>query len=417
MTLEELKTRHSAKVKEARKLLDTITDEMPDTQARAIETQVEVCIAEADDLQGQIDDAKEEQRNHTEETRQIGVDVVARGSDGSAAHVPEVRTVGLKPEERLADWVEREQPRSEFADLELGAYLRAMTLGAKTNMEKRALSEGSDSAGGYTVPTNLSARLIDLLRAESVVSRAGAVTVPLTSDQNVIAKLASDPVPAWRSENAAIAESDPTFASVTLTPRSLAVMVKVSRELLQDSLNLERELPRIMAVAMAKEWDRVALLGSGTAPEPEGVANATGIGTDALSGALTTYAPFNTARTAIKTANANPTAFILHPRDEGTMAGLTASDGQPLMAPAKVSEIPWLTTTAIPTDGGGGSDESTIFCGDFRHMMLGMRSQIQIEVIREAFAANHQYAFIAHFRGDVALQHPAAFHTTTAVQG
>ncbi|SDK98167.1 phage major capsid protein [Aliiruegeria lutimaris] len=413
MNIQQLQTERRAKLREARALSRKMTAGTPEMEARQIEQEFDIVMTEVDEIDAQL----EEQRDAAPAAPAIGVDVTARGSDGGVTDVPEVRTVGLKPEQRMADWINREQPRSEYADLELGAYFRSMVNGAHTDLEKRALTEGTDSAGGYTVPANLSARLIDLLRSESVVNRAGAVTVPLTSDQNVIAKLATDPVPAWRSENAAIAESDPTFSSVTLTPRSLAVMIKVSRELLADSLNLERELPRIMAVAMAKEWDRVALLGSGTAPEPEGVANATGIGTAALSGALTSYAPFITARTAIKTANANPTAYILHPRDEGTLAGLTASDSQPLMAPKAVEQIPMLTTTAIPTNGGTGTDESTIFCGDFRHLILGMRAQIQVEVIREAYAANHQYAFIAHFRGDVALAQPAAFHTTTAVQG
>ena len=42
----------------------------------------------------------------------------------------------------------------------------------------------------------------------------------------------------------------------------MAVMTKISRELFEDSLNLESELPRILTVAMAKEMDRIALLGS-----------------------------------------------------------------------------------------------------------------------------------------------------------
>ena len=135
--------------------------------------------------------------------------------------------------------------------------------------------------------------MIDKLRAESVMVAAGARTVPLTSDNLSIAKLATDPTPAFRAENAAIAESDPTFSSVTLTPRSLAVMTKVSRELFEDSLNLESELPRILSVAMAKEMDRIGLLGSGSAPEPRGIANQSGIGTTALDAALTSYAPLS----------------------------------------------------------------------------------------------------------------------------
>ena len=145
----------------------------------------------------------------------------------------------------MADWARREyhQDAETYRGLSAGRFLRAMVLGATNDLERRALAGGTDSAGGFTVPTVLSAELIDLMRAASVASRAGARTVPLTSDLNVVARLATDPTPAWRQENAAITEADPTFDAVTFTPQSLAVLVKVSRELLEDSINLETELP------------------------------------------------------------------------------------------------------------------------------------------------------------------------------
>ncbi len=62
---------------------------------------------------------------------------------------------------------------------------------------------------------------------------------------------------------------------------------------------------------------------------------------------------------------------------------VTATDNQPLMAPKPFEAIRMLTTTAIPTDGGAGSDESTIFMGNFNHLLIGIRSDIRIEVLKE----------------------------------
>jgi HK97 family phage major capsid protein len=318
----------------------------------------------------------------------------------------------------MSTWAAARKPDDEMATLSTGRYLRSMILGAETDVERRALAEGSDSAGGFTVPTILSARLIDALRAESVVTQAGAQMLPLTSDAQSIAAVATDPVPAWRSENATVAESGPTFRSVPMAPKSLAVMTRVSRELFEDSLNLESELPRILAAAMAVELDRVALLGSGSDPEPLGVANTAGIGTTAHDAALTAFAPLVTARTGILAANAGPvTAFIAHPRDEGELTGFVASDGQPLNAPGAVSAIPMLTTTSIPIDGGAGSDESVIFAGNFGHLLIGMRSEIRVEILRERFTDSHQFAIVAHLRADIAVEHAKAFHAITGVQG
>jgi HK97 family phage major capsid protein len=418
MTIEQMKAEHRAKVKEARGLYRKITDDTTDAEARKIEAQFNAAMLDVDELRDKIEEAEERAAENLPDPRRPNMDGAARGVDGPEPQI-EVKAAGLRPDQRMGDHIRREHPddAETYGELEIGRLMRAMVTGAKTDLERRALAEGSDSAGGFTVPTVTASQLIDLMRARSVAVRAGATTIPLESDQTVIAKLASDPVPAWRSENAGITVSDPTFSAVTLAPKSLAVLVKVSRELIEDSVNLAVELPRILAAAMAEEWDRVALLGSGSAPEPEGIANVSGINTAALSGALSNYAPLVTARTSLLSANHTPSAIIAHPRDEGTLAGLTASDGQPLMAPRQISDVPMLTTTAIPTDGGAGSDESTIFMGDFSRLILGVRSDIRVEIVRELFAGDHQLAFIAHMRGDIAVSHAEAFHTTTAVQG
>src|SRR4030095_2900310 len=103
---------------------------------------------------------------------------------------------------------------------------------------------------------------IDRLRAALVVARAGAVTVPLSSDTVKIARLLTDPTAAWRSENGAVAESDPTFEAVTFTPRSLDVFFKTSRELVEDSINIAEILEATLVRSFAVEVDRVCLAGT-----------------------------------------------------------------------------------------------------------------------------------------------------------
>ncbi|MCL7744361.1 phage major capsid protein [Guyparkeria hydrothermalis] len=296
-----------------------------------------------------------------------------------------------------------------------GEFVRGM-VGQSSSMDVRnALSEGTDSAGGVTVPQHVMSRLIDRMRSKLVTSRAGALSIPLETEKTTIARLASDPTASWRLENAAVAESDPSFEAVQFQARSLACLVKVPQELLQDSVNLEDALLNAFAGSMAVELDRVALFGSGSAPEPLGLVNNPNIGQVSMGtdgAAITDYSPMLDALHDLKAANANePSAMVMAPRTWRQVAGLTDSTGQPLNPPPAVSEVPMLTSTSVPIDDtqGTSTDASPLIVGDFSQLLIGIRTQLRIRVLQEAFANNLQYGFLADLRADVAVAQPGAF--------
>jgi HK97 family phage major capsid protein/HK97 family phage prohead protease len=309
----------------------------------------------------------------------------------------------------------------EYAALTPGHFMRAMLTGPRSDLERRALGEASDATGGVTVPDITAAVWVERLRAALVVGRAGASTVPLTSDRTTIARQVNDPVPAWRQENAAVAESDPSFDGIVLTPRSLAVFFKVSRELLQDSINIEAMLTNALTAAMAREVDRVALRGSGTAPEPRGIANTTGVNTHSMGtngGQLTDYGPLIEAWRLMAEDNAaEPGAFVMAPRTWATIEKLKDTTGQPLQRPPALQGKPFLVTTALPINEthGTATNASRIITGDWSELLIGMRAELRIEVLRELFAGNLQFGFLAHMRLDIALAHPESFAMVTGI--
>lgn len=417
MTIMELAERQEQALAEARTTLTEISaDNVTEERASELETKHDNAMAEYDRLGKRLEQVRaleqaEQRLNAPDPNRPTGRSIRPGG-----ASLENVTT--LTPEMRMADWVSQ-NGHTEPAErgLSVGRYLRSMVVGAETEAERRALVEGTDSSGGYTVPITLSASLVDLMRSKTVAVRAGARTVPLTSDVNDVAVLASDPVPAWRGEGKLVTESEPTFSRIRFEPRSLAVLTKVSRELLEDSLNLETALPEIIAAAMAAELDRVVLFGSGAEHEPRGLINTPGINTIDHNAALTNYVPMLRARTAIQSRNVDGiSGFIMNPRDEGALLELTDANGQPLNPPTAVADTPWYSTTAVPTDGSDSFNESQIIGGQFRHLLLGVRSSIRIEVLRERFAETMEYAFLAHLRADVAVEQPGAFTVINGVQ-
>ena len=410
--------------KEGRAVLDRTTPASDDAQCTSIEQAADGFSHLLDAIRSEKDErsvtGSKEPRNTAETAAQLAKRPeyepgVAR--TGDTGESDEGTAIALRSGQSFRAWAQARSPGSEnLRGMDAGKFLRAMVVDNKSDVERRALSEASDSAGGYTVPNVLSAELIDKARAASVVMQAGAQTVPLTSDSNTIAKVLTDPTPAWRSEAGAVANSDGTFGAVVLTPRSLAVAVDISAELMADSLNLATALPNILAAAMATELDRVALIGSGSAPEPRGVANTANIGTYAVDAEIDNYKNLSRARTGILTANRGPVADVMHPRDEGSFLDQADSNGQPLMAPSAVAQIPVLTTTSLPIDGGTGSDESTIIAGNFAHLLVGIRSGVQIELFKgPKYISNLQMTMIAHLRADIAVQDPGAFFTLTGV--
>ena len=145
-------------------------------------------------------------------------------------------------------------------------------------VERRALSEGTNAAGGFLIPAPLATSVIDRVRNEARVIEAGAQTVAMDENTLGLPRLATGVTGAWRNENAAVAESDAVFEPVTLTARTLAVLTRLSYELFQDLTPVGAEIiEQELIKSLAVELDRVALRGRGTAPEPRGVLNQTGV--------------------------------------------------------------------------------------------------------------------------------------------
>ena len=242
-------------------------------------------------------------------------------------------------------------------------FLRGIAGQRLTEGVKNALSEGTNSAGGYAVPTVLFPQILQALVPASSLLQAGAGIVDVTDNpakQYNTAAISTIPTAAWRSEAGAVSESGPTFRNVPAVPQTLSFLFKVSRELSADAVNLEPALQITVTQAFAAEMDRVGLRGAGTPPEPTGILNTSGIqaitnGTNGASIATTAYTNFISAIQALLAANApNPTAFIMNPRSLTTLGGLSDSQNNARRVPPIVAEIPFLSTSQIPIESDRG---------------------------------------------------------------
>jgi HK97 family phage major capsid protein len=292
---------------------------------------------------------------------------------------------------------------------------------------QQALSVGTDANGGFTVPASVLRGILSALVPSSSLLQAGAQVILLEDQQAKqfrIARVATVPTAAWRNENGALAESDPAFNSIDLTPRSLAVMFKVSRELLMDGVNIDSVLTDALARSIARELDRVGLRGTGTAPQPRGILNTVGVlpvGNGANGASLPTlrWANLLSAYQAVAAADAPlPSAVIAHPRTVVGFGALADTTNQPLRLPQLLENMRMVTTSQIPVNltVGTSNDCSEAYVGDFTQFGFFMREQLSIQVLRERFADTGEIGFLAHVRVDVACMYPQAFAVVTGIR-
>lgn len=296
----------------------------------------------------------------------------------------------------------------------IGELLEGLVMGARSEPVRNALSSGTDSAGGYTVPVEITREFIDKLRAKSVFIRAGARTMMLDGPTRIV-KLTGDPNAIWREENASIGDSDITLGALSLEPKSLSTLVKVPYELLQDSVNIADILQQAITAAMATKLDYGCLFGSGTGTEIQGLFGTAGINSVSMGTNGGTPAGYDNMLDMVYELeldnSGEPTAAIWHPRTARTFRKFKDGQNNPLSVPSPIAELPKLSTTAVPIDQTQGTETaaSTVLMGDFTQAILGIREQLTIIRLDQTYAANGQVGFWARMRVDVGFAHPESF--------
>jgi HK97 family phage major capsid protein len=293
-------------------------------------------------------------------------------------------------------------------------YLRARIQGhtASSSVLRDFMSTTSDAA---LVPTPLSAMVIDMARNKSRIFQSGAYTIPMDSKELTIARVTDDPAAQWKEENASHVSGEVGTEPLTFTSRVLLASCKMSVELSEDAPNADAIISNSIASQLALELDRAALVGSGAGAEPQGVYGYTGVQTETLSAALDSYDPFSQAYQKVLQANGEPNSIIYAPRTWGALDRLKDSNNQPLAAPASYNDLAKFATNQVPINLGAGEDESLAFLGDFRMMLVGIRTNLRLEVSR--FASDDTNSAFSdlqvwvrgYLRADIQLAHPSHF--------
>jgi HK97 family phage major capsid protein len=143
-----------------------------------------------------------------------------------------------------------------------------------------ALSEGSDTAGGFLVPVEIEQAIIDLRETYGVFRRKAKV-VPMGRDTKTQPVRSSGVTASWVGENDEITASDKGWKQLNLVARKLAALTRYSNELSEDAtISIGDDLTSEFAYAFAVAEDQAGFLGDGTSTygHQTGLKNAIGAG-------------------------------------------------------------------------------------------------------------------------------------------
>lgn len=163
------------------------------------------------------------------------------------------------------------------------AYAYALFTADKVAL--KALSEGTDADGGYTVPQDFYNELIVEIR-EAAVMRSLITVVPMKGKTLTLAMGSHGPDVYWTAETQTKSTATMDFSQPTITAYKMAAIIYLSDELIDDSaFDLVNILVKLFAERIAEEEDKVIVNGTGTG-QPTGIFAAGTISTRACSGNL-----------------------------------------------------------------------------------------------------------------------------------
>jgi len=283
---------------------------------------------------------------------------------------------------------------------------------------------GTNNVGGFLKPTDhLGDEFIEALKARLVVGQAGARVLQGLKGDIAIPKMSAETSNvSFVAEDSAPSEGNATFAQVTMSPKTLACQLDISRKLmLQSDPSIEAVLRQDVINSFARKIDEVALEGGGS-NEPSGIiASSTGnvvaIGTN---GGAITYAKCVDMVEAVEVDNAilndASVKFVGNPKVTANLRTVSKQssgvEGNFILGEDnRILGYDYLSSTLVPSDlsKGTGSNLSALIFGDFSQLMLGFYSGVDVIVdpYTGSNAGTTRLAFFQDF--DVALRHDDSF--------
>lgn len=255
-------------------------------------------------------------------------------------------------------------------------FFQAIVSGDKE--KAKALAEGTDASGGYLVPDEFRAQIVDWALDKPVIRRYATVW-PMKSKTLELPALAADVAVYWGSENTSISTTSADFGNVLLTANKLNAIIYLSTELFEDSsIDLVNYLTDRFAQAIYREEDRKFVKGTGTG-QPKGILQYTLGGTKNVAKAGTADDLIDTYW-RLPQSHRDNAVWLMSNLTIANVSKLKDSNGQYLLIRPTDGSLPRLMGRPVLEQNDCGN---TIIFGDLRFYYIGDRRQLSVKTTTE----------------------------------
>lgn len=271
---------------------------------------------------------------------------------------------------------------------------------------RRDLTVGSPSAGGNLVANELlSGSFIELLRNRMAMMQAGVTMLTGLQGNIAVPRQTSAATAYWVGEGGSPTESQQAIDQINMTPKTIGAFVDYSRRLLlQSSIDVEGMVRADIARVIALELDRTAVYGTGSANQPLGLTNTTGIGSQTITnyGSFVEYIGMETD-VAVANADAGSMRYIINAAARGALKSTSIVGTEPrfVYENDEINGYPVIVSNQLQSND--------VLFGDFSQFVVGMWSGLDLTVDPYAGATAGTVRIIALQDVDYAVRQPGAF--------
>lgn len=284
------------------------------------------------------------------------------------------------------------------------------------------LQVGTDSEGGYLVPDEFERKLIEVLEEENIFRQMATVIKTSSGDRKIpIVTSKGDAV--WMDEEEQYTLSDETFGQASLSAFKLGTAIKISEELLNDSVfDLPSYIAREFARRIGAKEEEAFFIGNGTG-KPTGIFNATGGASDGATtaGASITFDDVMELFYSLRSPYRKKAVWVLNDSTVKALRKLKDGNGNYIWQPSVSAGVPdtilnrpYKTSSYVPEIKAGAK---CMAFGDFSYYWIADRSGRTFKRLNELFAMTGQVGFLAMERLDGKLILPEAIKTLKVKSG